>query len=444
VSGPKGTPERDAAADPPEGFRPAWLDYWNRHPHDPSFPPFNANWTKSDHAHGVGFYAPWEEVDAGFPEHARRCAVALAATGIPLHLRSLTGGMQFHTAKDPEAAKGALEMKRRLEPLLTASIKTYDVDIFQVIGEETGLFRLAAPTHPFLDARELGLIYARRIVSTVFERDRVSPSVAGCLRAVGGVWVANHQDRRMLLGQGLDESKVVVIPVPFFPGDPHLGLEARPRLAGPVRFYHIGKWEPRKAQHRIVGAFLMAFRPGEAKLYLKTSLSGVAGQSYPGSAPASLKEWLADARVAAMGWTFEEANKHLFIINRRLTPEQMLALHRQSDVYVTLSHGEGFDMPAFDAKLAGNLMVYTPSGGPQDFAGDADERVEPTSSIPCDPFYGWGDARYLDYDIEAAVAALRAAKHKIEAGERRRGVDLSAFGAAAVGARMRAAVEALR
>jgi len=426
------------------GYRPPWLDYYNRPAHDPSFPAFNPNWTKSAHDHGVGFFAPWEEVDAGFPEHARRCAVALAATGIPLHLRSVTGGMQFHTAKDPEAAKGALAMKRRLEALLTASVKHYDVAVYQVIADDASLFRLGAPTHPHMDAEQLAHVHSRRIVSTVFERDRVSESVAWCLKRLGGVWVANQQDRRMLLAAGLSESRVRVVPAPYFSIDPHLGLDGRQRLPGPVRFYHIGKWEPRKGQHRMLGAFLLAFRPGEAKLYMKTSLGGPKLTTYPASAAASLTEWLADERIQARGWNMGELNRNVFVIQRRLSTEQMVELHRQGDVYVTLSHGEGFDMPAFDSKLAGNLMVYTPSGGPQDFAGDADELVAAARTIPCDPFYGWGDACYLDYDMDAAVESLRRSKRRIEAGERRRGMVPAPFSADVVGASMREAVEALR
>lgn len=72
------------------------------------------------------------------------------------------------------------------------------------------------------------------------------------------------------------------------------------------------------------------------------------------------------------------------------------------------------DMPALDAKLSGNLLVYTPSGGPQDFAAVEDIEVEATGRIPCHPFYRWpSGSTYLDYDIEAAVAAMREAAEAV-------------------------------
>jgi hypothetical protein len=420
--------------------RPAWLDYWNLQPRGPGFPEFNPNWRVSDHQHGVGFYAPWEEVYAGFPEHARRCALALAGTGIPVHLRSVQGGSQFVTTKDIDAARAFEAMKKALEPLLMASIKNYDVDVYQVVAEDSSFHRLAGPTHPYLDDKQLRYIYGRRIISSVFERDRVSASVVECLNRVGQVWVGNTGDKAMLERCGV-RAAIHVVPVPYFPSDPHLALNGRKRLPGRPRFYHVGKWEPRKEHRNIIGAFLLAFGPGEAQLFLKTSAKGPKLTSgYPESPTEAGHQWLEDERVQAKGWTRENYNADVYIIQQRLSPGRLLQLHRQCDVYVTLSRGEGFDMPSFDAKLAGNLMIYTPSGGPQDFAGKLDELVEKTGDVPCDPFYGWGDeARYLDYSLDDAVAAFK------RAGQRVRGVDLEErFSAAAVGKTMRDCIEQLK
>jgi hypothetical protein len=122
--------------------------------------------------------------------------------------------------------------------------------------------------------------------------------------------------------------------------------------------------------------------------------------------------------------------------------EQMVNLHRSGDVYVNLSRGEGFDMPALDAKLSGNLMVFVRGGGPADFFGEEDVAVEPTGTVLCNPGYQWErDATYLDYSLNDAIAALRTAYDKVRQGRRCRGRDITPWSAPAVGAKMRACLE---
>jgi glycosyltransferase involved in cell wall biosynthesis len=425
-------------------FRPSWLDYWNLHPQDKSFPEFNPNWRTAEHSNGVGFYAPWEEVYAGFPEHARRCAIALAKTGIPLHLRSIRGGMQFQTTRDHDEMLAYSAMQTALESLLTASVKNYDVEVWQTIAETTAFFRIAGPVHHWMDAGELAKVHSRRIISTVFERDRVLEPELECLRRVGQVWVGNPKDADMLKDSGIDEERVHVIPIPYFPDDPHLALADKPRRPGPPTFYHIGKWEPRKCHHNIIGAFLVAFEPGDARLFMKTSLKGPKlTTGYPESAQESVTRWLDDPRVKAR-WTREQVNADVRIIQQRLSARQMVQLHRTGDIYVTLSRGEGFDMPAYDAKLAAKRMIYTPSGGPESFAATGRDLVVPaTGLVPCDPVYGWEGAQYIDYDFEVAVEQMRkAAAHPEPTPMTPQ--QLEHFSAARVGSAMREAVEQLR
>lgn len=423
---------------------PSLLDFWNRSAHGPEWPEVNPNFRPAKHDHGVAFFAPWEEVFAGFPEHARRCAVSLASTGIPLHLRSAGRGAQFQLAKDVEQARAYDAMRDELKPLLDASIRQYDAEIWQVIGTEESIHRLGSLRHHWMTEAETRSILSRRVVSTVFERDRITDSSAEALRNVAQVWVANAEDKRMLARHRVE--RVHVIPVPYYPNDPLLSLAGRPRRPGVPRFYHIGKWEPRKEQRNILLCFLRAFRPGEAQLYIKTSSQSPDFGDYPRTPDQAIDEALGDNQVKKQGWNLDRVNRDIFRIRHRLSSGRILALHKQCDVYVTLSRGEGFDMPAFDAKLAGNLMVYTPSGGPQDFAHPADFTVLVTDRVPCHPWYRWPkDARYIDYDLEDAVACLRAAADMVHKNIARTTNDhLQSFRADVVGQKMRKLIDEVR
>lgn len=174
---------------------------------------------------------------------------------------------------------------------------------------------------------------------------------------------------------------------------------------------------------------------------IKTSEKAPFFDGYPPNIQICLADWLADDRVKANGWSVTNVGKDVLAVTHRLSQEEVTRLHFVSDCYVTLARGEGFDMPAFDAKLMGNLMLYTPSGGPQDFAHAEDIRVESSGLVDAHPFYRWvPGSQYLDYEFEAAVEGYRKAAQKIRSGvsaDR----DLSAFSAEETGLKM---AEALR
>ena len=394
-------------------------------------------WRKREHETGVSFTCPWEDPFSGFPEHCRRLARALDDAGHAVHLRSFDPSMQWH--KNAATAKDKARVQTEYQDLLTRSIQNYLVAIHMVVASDGNFHRLT--THRYLDPEHLKAVNSFKIISTVFERDRISDSARDSLNRVAQVWVANPYDRDMLARCGVEEKKLRVVPIPIFPDDPHLKLAGAERDPGPVRFYHIGKWEHRKAHHEMFGAFLMAFKPGEAKLYFKTSSKAPDFGTYPSSPEESISRWLQDSRVINNGWDLGKANEDIFLITRFISPEQLLQLHKTGDVYLSLSRGEGFDMPAYDAKLSGNLMVYTPSGGPQSFAQPGDIRVEASGKTPCHPFYNWDGCKYLSWPVEDAATAMREAKQRIERGDKFTPSDWSAFTAKTVGAQMRGYID---
>jgi len=243
---------------------------------------------------------------------------------------------------------------------------------------------------------------------------------------------------RTLIEAGVAASKVRVVPIPYFATDPHLALQGRTRTPGPVRFYHIGKWEPRKAQDKLIEAWLRAVRPGEAVLFLKTSPSAPAYEGYPRAPADAVLRSLEAPEVRAMGWTAERAAKALFVTAKNLPAAAMRGMHRSGDVYVTLSRGEGFDMPAYDAALSGNAVVHVPSGGPESYCS-ATYRVPTSGTVPTHPFYGWPEGSvYHDWKVEDAVEVLRRALRDVADGTLSSSckVDAELFSAEAVGRRM--------
>jgi glycosyltransferase involved in cell wall biosynthesis len=359
----------------------------------------------------VLYEGAWQSLADGFSEHVRRCAVALQASGVPLHLRSLIPHRLGGVPSDDEQL-----LLDRMKYLTDAQVASYAVQIHQVTANASTFDALSRPhaaseriSLPADAHKALRQRVKRKILYSVWERSDLIDGEEELLERFGEVWCACEENARMLTAAGVPHVRVV--PIPHAPDDPMLELQGQRRIRGPVRFYTIGKWEPRKNHHQLVGAFLREFRPGEAELWVKTRPFGPTFRdgSYPGSIDASFTIWLEDPEVKAKGWTLDVVNRWVRPIKEIITQEKIIQLHRTCDIYVTASHGEGFDMPAYDSKLAGNLMVYTPSGGPQDFAGPEDEMVGSCRLERCHPFYGWMGCHWLAVDIDQLQLAMRRA-----------------------------------
>jgi glycosyltransferase involved in cell wall biosynthesis len=235
-------------------------------------------------------------------------------------------------------------------------------------------------------------VYRSTIVYTSWERSTVHPELVVVLNRCGRVWVPCDMNARVFRNAGV--KNVDVIPCPFAPDmSPTAGIAA-PRGSELVpsgkRFYAIGKWEPRKNYDALIGAFLLAFKKRDrASLFLKTSEWG-AWKDYPSPAE-SVAKWLSDPGVLANGWTRENYAERLRLVTTKLPEEKLTAIHRTNNIYVTCSHGEAWDLPAFDAKVAGNALVYTGWGGAEDYCEASDTRIHPdgVTLTAVHPGYGW-------------------------------------------------------
>lgn len=372
---------------------------------------FHPSTRSAEHDKGVAFICPWEDPYSGFAEHSRRLARALDDAGLPTHMRSLDASMQMHTQFEL-GGRDKVDLREQCHDLLDKTIKHLMVSVYHLVPDDAELQVLT--THRHLTPEQLEWVNSYKIISTVWERDRISPAATQALNRVGQVWTATWKHAEMLKECGVAANKVRVVPLPYAKGEPLFELRGRKRMKGVPRFYHIGKWEPRKSQHDMLGCFLKTFKPGEAKFYLKTSETSPDFGDYPRSPDVSVERWLAEEDIAAK-WTLEQVNQNIHVIKKRISPEQIFQLHRMGDIYLSLSRGEGWDMPAYDAKLAGNRLVYTPSGGPQEYAGigSSDFLVNPCGSVKAHDFYKWDDAEYLDWDMADGCRQMKMAAEDV-------------------------------
>jgi len=121
------------------------------------------------------------------------------------------------------------------------------------------------------------------------------------------------------------------------------------------RFYWLGAWTARKNPGGLIRAFALAFPAGSrAELVLHS----------PGCSM--------DAFVAALAATGLRQHElpPITLSNQHLDEDALARLHREADCFVTAARGEAWNLPAFDAMLAGRHVISQYGLGSDEFLVD--------------------------------------------------------------------------
>ncbi len=367
---------------------------------------------RSQHEYGVLFRADHETLGDGMCRQARLHARALAAH-MPvllasIHSRVRRDGLQFGNAGDDMLEQIVFD---EVGMLRRTQIRNYLAVVYHTqIHSADGLKSLLLPEHTRTVIGADERLLARSIVYVPWERSTVAPEAIEMLNRVGQVWLQCTRNRAVFEKAGLEPERVRLIYPAYDPHGPVAAIPAEsPTVPRGKRFYNIGKWEPRKAQHRLAGAFLMAYRPDDhASLTIKTTYFGK-WNDYPGFAE-TLPYWLAQESVRSRGWTAENVERRVHIYDGSFSDEQMTQLHRLHNIYVSAAHAEGWDYPAFDATTAGNALVHVGFGGSEDYTeAERDLRVSFREG-PVHPDYQWeAEATWAEYDMSELVRVLTEA-----------------------------------
>lgn len=400
----------------------------------------------AEHRYAVLYQGEHETAHDGTAVAVRAHARALADTGVPLLLRSFSNiVVNERGVPEPVHAVGLPEsVNEEVGDLRMTSCSTLTPLIKHLVVSAPALLGSLLVPRGVVDAdpaRQLALragVYEATIAYTVWERDRIDASVAQHLSRVSQCWVPCEQNADLLRRAGV--TRVHVVPHPYRPDSPVLALTRR-RPWRHRRFYSIGRWEPRKGLDALLGAFLRAFKPeDQVRLTIKYSGSG-RWSDYP-TPEQSVDQWLREfpdwgaehvCHTPDPNQDPENPKAPVQLLGGIVSRPRILKLHFAHNIYVSASHGEAWNLPAFEAKLAGNRMVHVPYGGTVDFDDDDDVRVGWYDG-PVHPSYDWGDAEWAHYDLAALTAALQRVEAPGWYG--RRPLLEQHFSAAAVGAQM--------
>jgi glycosyltransferase involved in cell wall biosynthesis len=196
----------------------------------------------------------------------------------------------------------------------------------------------------------------RWIAYTAWETDIIPTHWPKLFEPCRGILVPSHFSKQAFLRRGVSCPVHVI---------PHIAMEQRPSVAewfqdidpGCFVFYTIAEWVPRKACDLTVQAYLRAFKSSDnCRLIIKT---GPYDQSLPG-----WRQRLFPVRrqISRMQSCYKQPAR-IELIDKNISKEQIDALHRRGDCFVSLTRGEGWGLGAFEAAAAGNPVVISGYGG---------------------------------------------------------------------------------
>jgi hypothetical protein len=392
---------------------------------------------------GIVYQAFWQDAMDGMARHARAQVCALARAGVPvaLHGIDVRGRYFLDQDIDPEVAAEVGYLRRISFSETLLAIRQL------VLSTPRHLEETICPAGGRIGTTaQQRAIYASTIVYTSWERSTVPKPLVEVLNRCAEVWLPCSANVNAFERSGV--RSVHRIPCPYdpehrVPGGASAADIPAPRGSDRVpegrRFYSIGKWEPRKGLHELIGAFLLAFTPDDrVRLRIKT-WDFRPWKDYP-TPEKSLRHWLDEPRIRGV-WTADHVQRRIHVVSAKLPPAEMVALHRNNNIYVSASHGEAWDLPAFDAVAAGNRLVHVGYGGSEAYA-PADAIRVPHGLGPVHPGYGWEpEAEWAEYRLDDLVHALRMAEPPKK---RVHPPDLYArAGAHGVGSLMRQRIEAV-
>lgn len=391
---------------------------------------------------GVNYVGGWETMHDGVATAVRKHACALRGARIPVFLQSesythsnfgITTTVERHTL--PKPVLDEVGDMAELDHEDTALV------IRHTVPTQSTLEGIIYPRGAkFMSSNSLKIHRERSILYAAFEEDIIPKQRVRILNLFGGIWVPSSASKQWLKQSGVTVP-IKVIYHPFRENDPVAKIP--PKRQGRVyRFLNISKWEPRKAQHDLIGGFLLAFCPEDPVELIMKCNPFMRCADYPSDWRESLKAWLETDEVQSRGWSAQNVLLKVRVFwNKMLSREQMAQMYVESDAYVSCGRSEGFDLPAFDAKLANRRLIHPNNGAAWDYRQSTDVQIKSNGFERFHPWYKFKDATWPDFDANDVATALKSA-YEIRDSAPVLGLDRKKFTMQYVGDQMReAAVE---
>jgi glycosyltransferase involved in cell wall biosynthesis len=251
-----------------------------------------------------------------------------------------------------------------------------------------------------------------RVGYTMLEVDGFPRTWVEQANALDEVWVPSTFNRDGFLRCGL-KKPVHVMPLGVDTDHFHPGIRAHRNPHGDFVFLANFEWGERKAPELLLRTFNRTFRASDPVVLVCKTIN---------------RDPSVDVRASIRALRLSESGGRILFLHNVVFPYVELAsLYRSADAYVSVSRGEGWDMPLIEAMACGLPAIATDWGAHRDFTSDDNcfllriRGVVPAGPARC-PYYAgfsWADPdpehlavllrHILEHPDEARTRAARAA-----------------------------------
>lgn len=202
-----------------------------------------------------------------------------------------------------------------------------------------------------------------------WEADRLPRHWLKSLNTLNEVWVPCSLVERACRNSGYKGTiKIVPTPMREFSLDIEMGVPSYfsndYMLSDDVyKFYSIFQWHERKGYKELLKSYLSEFTPDDnVILILKVN-------------PLNIKNYTEDKIkkdiLRIKSYIKKKEYPPIFLSSKLVPANQIHALHKMGDCYVSPHHGEGWGMPIHDAMYAGNQIITTKYGGVAEYLSNS-------------------------------------------------------------------------
>ena len=189
------------------------------------------------------------------------------------------------------------------------------------------------------------------------------------LKLMDEVWVANKSTYETLKESGLPKIRIVHNACDLSKFDKEYPKLSIPDVDSKFKFYFIGDLNDRKNIEGVLRCFHSEFCNKEPVcLVIKINKFGMQPQALKEHFIQISNKVKQTLRISA---NIKDHCKEV-IVSEKLTEDQLNSIHATCDCFVTISHGEGWSIPSFDAMGFGKTPICSKEGGPQEFIDEED------------------------------------------------------------------------
>lgn len=335
---------------------------------------------------GIKYISPAD--NSGYGVAAKAYLKGLMRYGVAVTWTPLVKGKSLVLGYEP--LEGSVTDDEMLTSICHSQIP-YDTVIFHMVPEYI----------PHFISQEPG---KRWIAHTAWETDIIPPHWPELLEQCHCILTPSHFSREAFVRGGIAKPVHVI---------PHIateqGASSTERFQwidpGCFVFYTIAEWIPRKACDLTVMAYLSAFRASDnCVLIVKTG-------RYDKSLPRWRKPFQTVRRQISRMASHYKQQARIELIDGNIPEEQIHALHRRGDCFVSLTRGEGWGLGSFEAATTGNPVVITGYGGQTEYLPADYPYLVRHTLVHVKPNRRWSsygaDQSWAEPDIEDAVRLMR-------------------------------------